>query len=77
MSYMDDFERDLVNVLEEAPDQKTVINFVKNKMLESYRNGMSAAKNSRPTGATGLSLEIRGEDFRRAKVAFDRFFYQP
>ena len=44
MSYMDDFERDLANVLENAPDQKTVITFVKNKVLESYRNGLSAAK---------------------------------
>jgi hypothetical protein len=41
---MDNFERHLVNVLENAPDQRTVINFVKNKMLESYRNGISAAK---------------------------------
>jgi hypothetical protein len=50
MSYMDDFERDLAGVLENAPDQKTVINFVKNKMLESYRNGIAAAKKQPPGG---------------------------
>ena len=53
MSYMDDFERDLVNVLENAPDQKTVVQFVKNKLLESYRNGVSAGKKGLPAKTAG------------------------
>ncbi len=47
MSYMQDFERKLVNVLENAPDRKTIINFVKAKMLESLRNGVVAGKTFR------------------------------
>ena len=48
MSYMQDFERDLVNVLENAPDQKTIVQFVKNKLLESYHNGVTAGKKPFP-----------------------------
>jgi hypothetical protein len=39
---MQDFENELVNVLDNASDQKTIINFVKSKLLESYRNGVTA-----------------------------------
>jgi hypothetical protein len=53
MSYMDDFERDLVGVLENAPDQNTVVNFVKNKLLESYRNGLAAGKKGLPDKPAG------------------------
>jgi hypothetical protein len=47
---MEDIERDLVNVLENAPDQRTILDFVKNKLLDSYRNGMVAAKKQPASG---------------------------
>jgi hypothetical protein len=44
MSYMEDFGRDLVGVLENASDQRMVVNFVKNKLVESYRNDLATGK---------------------------------
>jgi hypothetical protein len=52
MSYLDDFERDLVGVLENGPDQKTVVNFVNNKLLKSYRNGLAVGKKGFPGGTS-------------------------
>jgi len=56
---MDDFDRAFKIVLEEAADQRTIIDFVKNKMIESYRNGMSAAK--RQPVKTGNRSFTRGQ----------------
>jgi len=67
MSYMDDFERDLVGVLENAPDQKTVVNFVKNKLLESYRKGLAAGKKGLPDGMPAGYYGARAPRPRRAR----------
>jgi hypothetical protein len=67
MSYMDDLERDLVGVLENAPDQKMVVNYVKNKLLESYRNGLTAGKKGFPDKMSAGYYGARAPRPRRAR----------
>jgi len=68
MGYMDDLERDLKIVLDEAADQRTIIDFVKNKMLDSYRNGMSAAKKpAAQTGGRSFARKPRRGEFSPSK----------
>ena len=43
MGYIHDLERDLIELLQEG-DEQAVIKFVKEHIVESYKNGIMAAK---------------------------------
>jgi hypothetical protein len=59
MAYISDVERELRSLLRERNDYK-VITFVKEKVLESYRNGLS------------LQEKAGADTLRKAKIASKR-----
>ena len=47
MSYLDDVEKELRSILYDTPSEFTddrVVNFVRTKLLESYKHGAQAAR---------------------------------
>ena len=44
MSYIDEFELEFRNRLEETDDTDTLVRWVSEKLLESYRNGIKAGQ---------------------------------
>ncbi len=60
MGYMQDFEREIKELLQKG-DASVVIKFVKEKVLESYKNGILAAK----MVEAGKEAERKGKKFAR------------
>jgi hypothetical protein len=58
MSYIEEFELQFRNRLEEADDTDTLVRWVSERILESYRNGITAAEN-------GAKVIRKGESRRR------------
>ena len=53
MNYLDQIEKELRQILDsdESESEKwadTIVKFVRDKILESYKNGLAAAKTSKP-----------------------------
>ena len=58
MSYIKDFEAQLLEMLNGTEDDATVVRWVSERMLESYRNGITA-------GQKGETVKRQGESRRR------------
>jgi hypothetical protein len=58
MSYIKDFEAELLKKLSGTEDDATVVRWVCERMLESYRNGITA-------GQKGETVKRQGESRRR------------
>ena len=58
MTYIRDLERELKALLEEG-DEAKVIRFVKEKALESYRNGLDAVTHRVDQAAQKLERSVR------------------
>ena len=58
MSYIEQFEQELLSKLNGAEDGASIIRWVSEKVLESYRNGITA-------GGKGATVIRKGESRRR------------
>jgi hypothetical protein len=58
MSYINEFEAELIGKLEGGEDTKTLVQWVSEKVLESYRNGITA-------GQKGAQVIRHGKSRRR------------
>ena len=58
MTYIRDLERELRALLKEA-DEARIVRFVKEKALESYRNGLDAVSLRVDTAAQKLERSVR------------------
>lgn len=58
MSYIKEFETELLSKLESGEDTDDVVRWVSEKVLESYRNGITA-------GGKGETVKRKGESRRR------------
>jgi hypothetical protein len=58
MSYIEQFEQELLSKLNGAEDTATIVRWVSEKVLESYRNGITA-------GQKGATVIRKGESRRR------------
>lgn len=58
MSYIEQFEQELLGKLNGAGDTASVVRWVSEKVLESYRNGITA-------GQKGATVIRKGESRRR------------
>ena len=61
MTYIEQFESELTKKLDGAEDTATIVRWVSEKVLESYRNGITAGKNGVTVKRKGLSR--RSGDF--------------
>ena len=59
MSYITDLESELTQKLESAEDTTSVVRWISEKVLESYRNGITAGQN-------GAQVKRKGESRRRS-----------
>lgn len=62
MSYITDFEGEFIKKLENAEDKTSVVRWVSEKVLESYKNGVIAGKKGsqrihKGQNATGVSSQ--------------------
>lgn len=55
MSYIDQFEAELAKRLDGAEDTATLIRWISEKVLESYRNGVTAGQNGTQVFRKGKS----------------------
>ena len=60
MSYITDFETELTKKLESAEDTKSLVRWISEKVLESYKNGITAGQ--KPT------VKGKGESHRHDSV---------
>ena len=58
MTYIEQFEQELVKKLQGAEDTATIIRWISEKVLESYRNGITA-------GQKGAQVIRKGQSRRR------------
>jgi hypothetical protein len=58
MSYIEQFEQELLSKLNGAEDTATIVRWVSEKVLESYRNGITA-------GQKGATVIRKGQSRRR------------
>ena len=58
MSYIKDFEAELVKKLQSAEDTASIVRWISEKVLESYRNGITA-------GQKGETVKRKGQSRRR------------
>lgn len=58
MTYIRDLERELKALLQEG-DEKAIIRYVKEKALESYRNGLDAVSLRVESAAQKLERSVR------------------
>ena len=58
MTYIEQFEQELVKKLQGAEDTATIIRWISEKVLESYRNGITA-------GRKGMTVKRQGESRRK------------
>lgn len=59
MSYIEQFEAELVKKLQSAEDSASIVRWISERVLESYRNGISA-------GQKGAQVIRKGESRRKA-----------
>lgn len=55
MSYIEQFEVELTQKLESAQDTATIVSWVSEKVLESYRNGITAGQKGKTVIRKGQS----------------------
>jgi uncharacterized membrane-anchored protein len=58
MSYIEQFEQELVKKLQSSEDPAAIVRWVSEKVLESYRNGITA-------GQKGATVIRKGQSRRR------------
>ena len=58
MSYIQQFEAELLKKLNSTEDEASIVRWVSEKILESYRNGITA-------GQKGVQVKRKGESRRR------------
>jgi len=58
MSYIEQFEAELTNKLNSTEDKAAIIRWISEKVLESYKNGITA-------GQKGARVIRKGESHRR------------
>jgi hypothetical protein len=58
MSYIKEFETELTAKLDGAEDTASIVRWISEKVLESYRNGITA-------GQKGVQVKRKGESRRR------------
>ena len=58
MTYIEQFEQELLRKLQAAEDTATIVRWVSEKVLESYRNGITA-------GQKGAQVIRKGQSRRR------------
>jgi len=58
MSYIESFEQELIAKLNGGEDEATVVRWISEKVLESYRNGITA-------GQKGAVVKRKGQSRRR------------
>jgi uncharacterized membrane-anchored protein len=58
MSYIEQFEQELVKKLQSSEDPASIVRWVSEKVLESYRNGITA-------GQKGATVIRKGQSRRR------------
>jgi uncharacterized membrane-anchored protein len=58
MSYIESFEQELIAKLNGKEDEASVVRWVSEKVLESYRNGITA-------GQKGATVKRKGQSRRR------------
>lgn len=61
MSYIHEFEAELTKRIESAEDTASIVRWVSEKVLESYRNGITA-------GQKGVQVIRKGQSRRRGFV---------
>ena len=59
MSYITDFQTELTNKLESAEDTATIVRWISEKVLASYKNGITAGQKGATVKRKGTS---RGRD---------------
>ena len=62
MTYIEQFEAELVKKLQTAEDTKSLVKWITERVLESYRNGITA-------GQKGVKVIRNGESRRKGTVA--------
>ena len=65
MGYMNDFERELrarIEAIEPGVEPDALVQWLKEQMLKSYRNGLAAQKTAKP----GVEKKPRGFDRKSA-----------
>ena len=67
MSYLEQFERELAQRIESAADTASIVRWVSEKVLESYRNGITAGRSGKQVIRKGKSR--RSGVFGRAPKA--------
>jgi uncharacterized membrane-anchored protein len=55
MTYIQEFEQELVRKLQSTEEPATIVRWVSEKVLESYRNGITAGKNGKQVIRQGAS----------------------
>ena len=65
MSYIQEFEKELVKKLEGPEDTASIVRWVSEKVLESYRNGITAGQEGKQVIRKGKSR--RSGAFPKAK----------
>jgi hypothetical protein len=60
MSYIKEFETELTKKLESADETASIVRWISEKVLESYRNGITA-------GQKGVQVIRKGESRRRGQ----------
>jgi len=55
MTYIQQFEAELVKKLEGAEDTATIVRWITEKVLESYRNGITAGRKGAMVKRPGMS----------------------
>ena len=60
MSYIKEFETELTKKLESEEDTASIVRWISEKVLESYRNGITA-------GQKGVQVIRKGESRRRGQ----------
>jgi hypothetical protein len=73
MSYIKGFEAELVKKLNDSVDDATFVRWVYEKMLQSYRNGITAGqKGETVTGIAGAARHLCHSLFRPAQLCLLR-----
>ena len=60
MSYIEEFEKELIGKLDGQEDTAAIVRWISEKVLESYRNGITA-------GQKGTQVHRQGQSRRRAR----------
>lgn len=55
MSYIDEFEKELIKKLDGNEDTASLVRWVSEKLIESYRNGINAGRNGGEVKRQGAS----------------------